>query len=312
MEIIPLSFPHELTKENLPSTVAAIGFFDGIHKGHQKVINQALNIAQNSHKETAVITFDPHPSVVLKGKEDVQYLTPLEEKTALIESLGVDRLYIIRFDRKLSQLAPEDFLTHFITGLNVDHLVAGFDYTFGFKGAGNMSNIQELLSAPLEITVIDKLNYNDQKISSSRIREALHEGNVEEAETLLGRPLQLTGEVIHGDKRGRTIGFPTANLMLDKPYFLPKIGVYAVETVIDDNTYFGMANLGYKPTFSEQRMDPKIEVHIFDFDENLYGQNIKIIWKKFIREEVKFAGIDQLIHQLKQDEQNIRQYFHEK
>ncbi|MFC4404533.1 riboflavin biosynthesis protein RibF [Gracilibacillus xinjiangensis] len=310
MDIIPLTYPHQLSKENLPATVAAIGFFDGIHKGHQKVINQALNIAHNTHKQSAVITFDPHPSVILKGKiEDVQYLTPLEEKAEQIESLGIDRLYIIRFDRKLSQLAPEDFLAHFIIGLNVDHLVAGYDFTFGFKGAGNMNNIDELLPEPIEVTMIDKINFKDQKISSSRIRESILAGKVEEAETLLGRPLQLTGEVIHGDKRGRTIGYPTANLMLDKPYFLPKIGVYAVEVDIDGNTYFGMANLGYKPTFSEQRLDPKIEVHIFDFDQNLYGQKIKVIWKQFIREEVKFAGIDQLISQLKQDEMKIRQYF---
>ncbi|SER07629.1 riboflavin kinase / FMN adenylyltransferase [Gracilibacillus ureilyticus] len=310
MEIISLTYPHELNKEDLPQTVAAIGFFDGIHKGHQKVINQALNIAKNGHKQSAVITFDPHPSVVLQGKmEDVQYLTPLDEKAALIEKIGIDRLYIIRFDRKLAQLSPEGFLAHFITGLNIDHLVAGYDFTFGFKGAGNMKNIHQMLQEPVEVSMIDKLNYKSEKISSTRIRNALLAGNITEAEELLGRSVQINGEVVHGDKRGRTIGYPTANLSLTKPHFLPKIGVYAVEVIIDGNTYYGMANLGYKPTFSDQRLDPKIEVHIFDFDENLYGREIQIIWKQFIREEVKFSGIDQLINQLKQDERNIRQYF---
>ncbi|MGP4040252.1 bifunctional riboflavin kinase/FAD synthetase [Gracilibacillus sp. D59] len=310
MEVQSLVYPHELKKANLPDTVAAIGFFDGVHKGHQAVIQQAINMASQKDKESAVITFDPHPSVVLQKKKDrVRYITPIDEKIKRIEALGVNRLYIIRFDQSLAKLTPKEFIEHFIVTLNISQLVAGFDFTFGHKGSGNMENIHEFIDNDLEVTTISRLDYQEEKISSTRIRKELKQGNIKQAEVLLGRPYSLTGEVIHGDKRGRTIGYPTANIKIEDYYFLPRIGVYAVEVQVGDKQYYGMANLGYNPTFTDDRRNTKLEVHIFNFDENIYGETIVVYWKKFIRDEEKFSGIDELVAKLKEDEEQSREFF---
>ncbi len=310
MELISLTYPHKLKKESIPNTVAAIGFFDGIHIGHQKVIDQAKLLAKEQDVKSAVITFDPHPSVVLKKeKTDVQYLTPLTVKKSLMEQLDVDYLYIIRFDKTLSQLSPKEFLEHFIVGLNIDHLVAGYDFSFGFKGAGNMSNIQTFIDKPLAITKVEKISYHDQKVSSTRIRSLLKEGNLELTEKLLGRPYSVVGEVVRGEQRGRTIGFPTANFKITEPYFLPRVGVYAVEVIMENNVFYGMANLGYNPTFTDQIVDPKLEVNIFDLNQNLYGEILQVNWKSYIRDEVKFSSVEELVEQIRQDEKNVRHFF---
>ncbi len=310
MELISLTYPHKLKKESIPNTVAAIGFFDGIHIGHQKVIDQAKLLAKEQDMKSAVITFDPHPSVVLKKeKTDVQYLTPLTVKKSLMEQLDVDYLYIIRFDKTLSQLSPKEFLEHFIVGLNIDHLVAGYDFSFGFKGAGNMSNIQTFIDKPLAITKVEKISYHDQKVSSTRIRSLLKEGNLELTEKLLGRPYSVVGEVVRGEQRGRTIGFPTANFKITEPYFLPRVGVYAVEVIMENNVFYGMANLGYNPTFTDQIVDPKLEVNIFDLNQNLYGEILQVNWKSYIRDEVKFSSVEELVEQIRQDEKNVRHFF---
>lgn len=190
--------------------------------------------------KSAVITFDPHPSVVLKKRKDrcTIFDTINGKKKSLMEQLDVDYLYIIRFDKTLSQLSPKEFLEHFIVGLNIDHLVAGYDFSFGFKGAGNMSNIQTFIDKPLAITKVEKISYHDQKVSSTRIRSLLKEGNLELTEKLLGRPYSVVGEVVRGEQRGRTIGFPTANFKITEPYFLPRVGVYAVEVIMENNVFF--------------------------------------------------------------------------
>lgn len=310
MDVFSLSYPHQLSDSAILPTVAAIGFFDGLHKGHQKVIKEAVDIAKSSNQQVAVITFDPHPSVVLnKNNTDIQYLTPLDEKIQLISGYDVDRLYVVKFNTKLAQLMPSSFIDHFIHGLNITHLVAGFDFTFGYKGSGNMDNILQHTDKKLLTTKIGEITDHEEKVSSTRIRKALKDGDIEEAERLLSRDVSIKGEVIHGDKRGRTIGYPTANIELHESYFLPKIGVYAVDVEIDGEKYYGMANLGYKPTFSDQRLEPKIEVHILDFNEDIYGQFITISWKKYIRSEKKFQGIDELVGQLQQDEKEIRNFF---
>ncbi len=310
MKVHSLVYPHQLIKEEQPSTVSAIGFFDGVHLGHQTVIKKAIKLATQTGKESAVITFDPHPSVVLQSKKNqVHYITPIEEKIKRIEALGVDKLFIIRFDKQLAQLPPQVFLKHFIEDIHITHLVAGFDFTFGHKGSGNMENIHEMIDSETEITTISRLDFQGEKVSSTRIRKALKQGAMEEAEGLLGRPYTLTGEVIHGDKRGRTIGYPTANIKIEDDYVLPRIGVYAVEVQINNEQYYGMANIGYNPTFTDDRENTKLEVHIFDFDENIYGENVVVYWRKYLRDEEKFSGVDELIDKLKEDEVHSRQFF---
>lgn len=310
MQTIKLSYPHEFKKEELTETVVAIGFFDGVHEGHQTVIQKAVDVARETGKECAVMTFYPHPSVVLrKDAEKVHYISTLAEKEAIMEELGVDRLYIVTFNKALSQLSPTQFLQHFIHDLYITHMVAGFDYTFGHKGAGNMNNIKEHIQAPLEITVITQVSHEETKVSSTSIRSALKEGDVSRAHTLLGRPYSAQGIVIQGDQRGRTLGFPTANLQIEEDKLLPKVGVYAVKVIYEGREYNGMANIGYKPTFRDDMVVPSVEVYILDFNEMIYGETLTVYWHTFIRPEQKFNGIDEIITQLQTDEKNVRQYF---
>src|SRR5699024_7129999 len=310
MELINLTYPHQLEKDTLKETVAAIGLFDGIHEGHQKVIQRAIEEAKKTHKQSAVITFHPNPAVVLsKGKKRADYLLPLEKKYAILEKMGVDRVYNITFNDELSQLSPQLFIDHFIKGLHIVHLVAGFDYSFGHKGAGNMKNIGNYCHDAFTYEVIDKYTDQDENVSSTRIRQLLDEGNIEEKTRLLTRPFTTIGQVIQGDQRGRTIGFPTANLSYDKELKLPSRGVYAVKVYMDDQSFTGITNLGYVPTFKTGELEFSLEVYILDFNQDIYGKTVEIEWLEKIRDEKKFDGIDALVAQLKADEIAVREKY---
>lgn len=309
MKTIELSYPHTLHKEDLPETVSAIGFFDGIHKGHQKVIQQAIDKAAQNNMESAVITFFPHPSVVLKkDAAHVKYLTLPSEKQEIVEELGVDRVYIIRFNEELSKLSPQAFIDHFIIGLNIQHLVAGFDYSFGHKGKGKMADMQHYARDAFTWETVDKVTLKEEKISSTRIRQALAAGEMEEAEQLLGRPYTISGVVVKGASRGRELGYPTANLAIPKETLLPKQGVYAARVYRKDRVYGGMANIGTNPTFTEDQVDMSVEVYLFDFDDNLYGEELTMEWLSHTRDEIKFDSKEALIERMQQDDQEIRAY----
>lgn len=311
MRTIELTYPHTLLLEEIPKAVAAIGFFDGIHQGHQEVIKSAVTKAKSKDMESAVITFHPHPSVVLNQEiQHVKYITPLKEKQEILQQLNVDRLYIIKFNKELSLLPPQDFIDHFIKGLHIKYLIAGFDFTFGHKGQGNMNDISTYANGEFKAIMIDKVSQFDEKISSTKIRFYLKEGKIEDANTLLGRRLSVKGIVVDGDKRGKTIGYPTANLDISEDVLLPKNGVYAVKVFFKNICYDGMANLGIKPTFNSSEVHPSIEVNIFDYNNDLYGEELKIEWCKFIRDEKKFNGVEELVEQIKSDEKEIRSYFH--
>ncbi|WP_042144747.1 bifunctional riboflavin kinase/FAD synthetase [Paucisalibacillus sp. EB02] len=309
METIELTYPHQFQIEELPETIAAIGFFDGIHRGHQAVIQYAIAKAKETQTKNAVITFYPHPSVVLRNNHDVKYITPLKEKQKILEDLGVDRLYIINFNKELSSLSPEDFVNHFIVGLNIKHIVAGFDFTYGHKGKGNMETISEHANGRFNHTMIDKVSSDNEKISSTKIRSLLDSGYVEQANTLLGRSLTTSGLVIQGDKRGRELGYPTANIKYNSEAHLPKPGIYAVRMIIDGTYHEGMASLGTNPTFTEDRIDLSLEVYIFDFEQQIYGKEVIVEWYKFIRNEEKFDSVEDLVERMKLDEEEIRSYF---
>jgi|SRR5690625_1783191 len=310
MKVINLQHPHHMSKENLPETVCAIGFFDGIHLGHQRVIKSAIQQAEEQKRESAVISFHPHPVIVLSnGKKNIKYITPPDNKIKVLEHLGIDRLYLIEFDKKLSSLEPQQFIDYFIAGLNVKHLVAGFDFTYGFKGAGNMNNIAKFAKDRFTFTTIEKVTTANEKISSTHIRELISQGQIQAVNRLLGRRFETSGTVIKGDQRGRTIGYPTANLQVHPDALLPKTGVYAVQATINDQSYFGMANLGFRPTFEKDQSRPLLEVHLFNMNENIYDAQLHIEWYKFIRSEKQFQSVDQLIAQLNKDETFIRNYF---
>lgn len=313
LKVIKLSYPHQLNKIDTEETIAAIGFFDGIHKGHQAVIQTAIDKAREQGKLSAVITFYPHPSVVLRSNgEAIKYITPEKPKVELLEAMDVDLLYIVEFSKEFSQLSPEEFVEHYIKLLHIIHLVAGFDFSFGYKGAGNMANILDYADGEFSTSVIEKVMNADEKVSSTKIRQLLQVGNVTEVRKLLTRPFTTKGIVVQGDKRGRTIGFPTANLEITPEALMPKQGVYAVEVEIAGRTYQAMANLGVVPTFKDENVAPTLEVYIFDFNEDIYGEEIKVIWFKYVRDEIKFNGIEALISQLQADEKSIRSYFKQK
>ncbi|MBA2174064.1 bifunctional riboflavin kinase/FAD synthetase [Halobacillus locisalis] len=290
-------------------SVAAVGFFDGVHQGHQAVITKAKEKAASMNTKSAVMTFDPHPSVVLKkGKVHAHYITPLREKEEILDSMGIDYLFVVTFDQALAQLSPQQFVDDFFVGLNVQHVVAGFDFTFGHKGKGNMEQLPELSQGRFSQTVIPKVEKTEDKISSTRIRAVLDQGKVDEAIELLGRPYVMQGIVVNGERRGRTIGYPTANIDVEHDYYVPKIGVYAVIIHVNGHSYPGMANLGVKPTFEGDR-EPNLEVHLFDFDQDLYGKQVRVEFHVMVREEKRFDGVDALKNQLADDESQIRHFF---
>ncbi|AVQ99088.1 bifunctional riboflavin kinase/FAD synthetase [Oceanobacillus sp. M65] len=310
MRTFELTYPHSMVLNELPETVTAIGFFDGIHKGHQKVIQTAVREAKERGMESAVITFHPHPSVVLKKDvQHVKYLTPIREKQEILQKLEVDRLYIIQFNQELASLTPQVFVDHFLKGLRIKHMVAGFDFSYGHKGKGNMQTIQEHAAGAFTVTQVDKVVIDGEKISSTKIRNLLKAGDMDEAARLLGRPLSVTGLVVKGEQRGRTIGYPTANIAVSDETLLPKVGVYAVKVLYKNEVYEGMASLGFKPTFTDQLVEPILEVNIFDYNNDLYEEELRVQWYTFIREEKKFSGVEELVSEIAEDEKKVRKYF---
>lgn len=308
METIYLHEPNTIQVEQEPKVIA-LGFFDGVHLGHQAVIRSAKSIADASGIKTAVLTFDPHPSVVLSKKRNkAKYLTPIEEKARKVEAMGVDYFYVVRFTTKFSELEPKDFVQKYLLPLGAVHIVAGFDYTYGRLGAGKMADMETYAENKLQVTIVDKQEADNQKISSTAIRQAIEEGSMKEANKLLGEPYTTKGTVIHGDKRGRTIGFPTANILVEEDYLIPKLGVYAVKFKIGNETHLGMASIGYNITFKDDQ-SLSIEVYILDFNREIYGEEVEIEWFQYFRPELKFSGMEGLIKQLEKDEQDTREYF---
>ncbi|MFU0790994.1 riboflavin biosynthesis protein RibF [Virgibacillus proomii] len=310
MRTFQLTYPHTLMLEDLPETVTAIGFFDGIHKGHQHVIKTAVKEAKRRNMESAVITFYPHPSVVLnKAVKHVKYITPMREKQEILKRLDVDRLYVITFNTELAALSAQGFIDHFIKGLHIKHLVAGFDFSYGHKGKGNMNTIVTHAGGAFTYTKVEKVECNNEKISSTKIRQLLRIGEIEEANQLLGRPLLVDGIVIKGAQRGKQLGYPTANINTNPEALLPRPGVYAVKAIYKQEKYEGMASLGFNPTFETEMDEPILEVNIFDYNHELYGEELLIEFHRFIRNEKKFPGKNELIDQIKKDEKEIRAFF---
>lgn len=309
MKTIYLQHPHQLQKEKQKSTVCALGYFDGVHLGHQKVIETAMTIAKQQQLQSAVMTFSPHPAVVLGKVDSIPAITPLKEKELAIEALGVDILYVVKFDDSFSKLTPQQFIDEYIIGLSIKHVVAGFDYTYGRFGKGTMETMAEQSRDQFDITTIKKVEKDSDKISSTSIRADIQAGQVESLPQTLGRYYRMAGTVVTGEKRGRTIGFPTANLKVSDEYVLPKEGVYAVRIRYENEWYNGMLNCGYKPTFHENREELTIEVHIFDFNQDIYGEQIIVEWRKRIRDEKKFTSVEELTKQLSADKQRVIQYF---
>lgn len=291
-------------------TAMALGYFDGVHKGHKAVIETAKAEAEKRGIQSAVMTFYPHPKEVLsKPDQPIDYLTPLQAKVARLKALGVDVVYVVNFTKAFSKLTPQAFIERFVIGLNVKHVVAGFDFTYGVKGEGKMDDIDRYANGRFTHTTVEQVSDEQEKISSTRIRKQLSEGNVSEAARLLGYPYVFSGTVVHGDARGRLIGYPTANIVAKERFIVPKTGVYVVTLTHGGNTYQGMANIGYKPTFVDDLAKPIVEVNIFDFNKEIYGETVEVAFYERIRSEQKFSGIDEIKAQLGRDRATALQFF---
>lgn len=310
MEVIKLEFPLNIDKTEIPPISMALGYFDGVHLGHQKVILEAKKQADQKGLRSAVMTFDPHPSVVLgKNEKHVQYITPLAEKINLIEELGIDYLFIVHFTAEFANLLPQEFIDQYVIELNVKHVVAGFDFSYGRMGKGTMEILPFHSREKFTFTIVEKFTSGDEKVSSTRIRQYIINGRTTELPELLGRFYSTAGIVVHGDKRGRTIGFPTANVDTLDEYILPPLGVYAVKIKIDEDWYEGVCNVGYKPTFNKDTLKVTVEAHIFNFQKDIYGTEVTVEWHQYLRKEQKFSGIDELVAQIEKDKQNAIEYF---
>ncbi len=300
--------------ENLPDEVrgasVAVGNFDGVHLGHQAVIGEAGRVARDQGIPWAVLSFEPHPRSLFTTDQEPFRLTPFRIKARHVEALGVDNMIVLHFDHEFAGLSADDFVKKvLVKGLGARHVVSGYDFVFGHKRAGNC----ELLlhkgkEEGFDFTCVSAVDDGETIYSSTRVRRYLKVGDPRGAANLLGRPFEIEGRVEHGDARGRTIGFPTANLHLGE-YLRPALGVYAVRAGIDEGAdtrwLEGVANFGNRPTFDKN--DTIFEVHLFDFDGDLYGRHLRIALVDFLREEKKFDGLDDLKAQIALDSNNARQ-----
>jgi len=284
--------------------VLTTGTFDGIHIGHRKILNRVIERAAAIQGESVLVTFHPHPRLVLfPDDNDLKLLNTLEEKQQLLSEMGLDYMLIIPFDGAFSRMKAEDYVSEFLKGsLNVHTLVVGYDHHFGRNRTGNYSLLLPLSSQlSFELEEIPAQDIDQVKVSSTKIRQALEAGDVKTAAEFLTYPYALQGSVQHGQGLGKKLGFPTANLTVNDPNkLIPANGVYAATAKTQFGSFNAMVNIGIRPTVS-QNETRHIEAHLFNFDQDLYGQNINLIFKDRMREEKAFSGQSELIHQLQLD-----------
>ncbi len=285
-------------------TAIALGKFDGIHKGHEVLLKDIISYGRNL--SSCIFTFDRSPNAFLSDKEDGFILTRDERKKKL-NDMGVDILVEYPFTKEFAGLMPEDFVKNILVEkLHMEVMTVGADFCFGRKRSGNVSLLKELSERyNFTLNVYDKLSINDVIVSSSLIRECLLKGDMDMVRLYLGEEYKITGKVVSGARLGRTIGHPTANLLIDPTKILPPFGVYASRIKIDDNIYSGVSNLGIKPTVSDEGR-VGLETYIFDFDNDIYSKDIEVSLHGFLRHEMKFDNIDLLKEQLEKDVQKAR------
>lgn len=286
----------------------ALGNFDGLHLGHQKLIKRAIEISQDEGLISSVLLFKQNSKSLTQDKE-ARFLTSLDDKIQLLEEMRIDLVYIKDFDQEFMHLRKQTFLVDFLLKeMNVGHLVCGADYSFGYMAEGNTDDLKNMKADyDYSLDILDYVNFDGDRISSTRIREDISLGKVEEAHKMLGRPYKIKGTVVRGEGRGRNLGFATANIKLNFPYLLPKSGVYLTEVAIDNMHYYAMTDIGYNPTFKKTG-STKIESNIFDFDNNIYGQDLELNFLRFERDDRSFSSAEDLINQLNKDEKLLRKW----
>lgn len=287
------------------NTVVTLGTFDGIHKGHINILNTVIDLASRKNYRSFVITFKPHPRTVLSKNYDMKILTTLTEKQNILEGMGIENLMIVNFTEEFSQVDAESFVRDYIVNkIGVKHIVIGHDHKFGKNREGDENKLQELSAKyEFDVTPVSAVFDGREVVSSTKVRNALMDGDISKANDYLGRSYHFTGKIVEGAKRGSKLGYPTANIEIDhSKKLIPQNGVYAVKCHLKEGTFFGMMNIGVRPTF-ENSLDLVIEVHIFDFEKNIYGEEIKIELLNKIRDEKKFSDKSELIDQMKTDKE---------
>lgn len=292
-------------------SVVTVGSFDGVHAGHRRIIGKLVDAASARNLRSVVVTFEPHPRTVIGGRGGVpELLTLLDEKAALLEALGVDWLFVVSFDKDFAAQSSESFIDTVLLGLiGARRVVIGYDHGFGRDRRGGVGTLRRMASKKrFSVEVVDEVRLQAEHFSSTRIRSFLREGRIREANLFLGAPYMISGEVVHGAKRGRSIGFPTVNLHIgNSGKLLPKHGVYVASTCIDGREYKAMMNIGTKPTVSPEG-SPAVEAHILGHSGELYGKKLTFYLLDRLRDEMRFGSLSELGEQLQKDEKVVKQY----
>lgn len=287
----------------------SLGMFDGVHKGHQSILQEINRIAEQKGLKSSILTFWPHPRLVFNPDAGLKLLNTLDEKTELLGKFGIQLLFLKNFDEEFRNMYGADFIKEILAGkLHVRYLIIGHDHVFGKNRSGNFKLLQEMgPEYGFEAEQMEVVNLHNNNISSTKIRNALSEGRIEDANEMLGYHYPVSGTVIHGAKIGRTLGFPTANILTDPQKLLPKKGAYIVDVVLGGQKYQGMLSVGTNPTVDGTSLS--VEVHILDFDKDIYGQPITVQFRKFLHDEIKFQNLGKLIERLEEDRTLTRRFF---
>jgi riboflavin kinase/FMN adenylyltransferase len=289
--------------KRIKNSVVTIGTFDGVHVGHQKIINRLVHIAETNKLQALVLTFFPHPRMVVQKDSSIKLINTIDEKAAQLQQLGVDHLVLKEFTKTFSRLSALEYVRDVLVNkLKVKHIIVGYDHHFGRNRTATIEDLIEFGKFyGFEVTQIDAQEVGDVAVSSTKIRAALREGNMRVANDFLGYNFMLTGTVVKGKGLGANLSFPTANIFIEEPYkLIPKQGVYLVQSKIENQLVYGMMNIGKNPTVSQDNKT-HIEVHFFNLDANLYSKTLKIELLEHLRSEIKFPNIEALKVQLEKD-----------
>lgn len=292
-----------LRSDSATPLALSIGMFDGVHLGHQSIIHRLNTIAQSKNLESAILTFWPHPRKVFNPDDDLKLLNTIDEKKYLLQKNGLQHLFLKEFDEDFRNLTGEEFVRQILVEqLKVKHLIVGYDHTFGKNRSGDFSLLKKMgPELGFEVEQVEAVNYKDLNISSTQIRNALVKGDILSANKMLGYHYSVSGEVIHGQKIGRTIGYPTANIQVDPMKLLPKNGAYIVDVFVNKQHFKGMLSIGTNPTVEGKLKT--VEVYILDFKDDLYGKEISVNFRDFLHDEIKFESLEQLIIRLDEDKE---------
>ncbi len=293
---------YDLNQISLEGSLVTIGSFDGVHIGHQQIIHSLVDQAHKAGKPAAVVTFHPHPQLVLKDETRAYYLTMPDKRAQLMGDLGVDYVLTYPFTPETSRMSPEDFISQLHEHFNFSELWVGYDFALGKDRQGTPLHLRELgKEYKFKVHEIPAYSHEGELVSSSMIRNKIRGGLIRKASQLLGRPFEISGEVIMGEKRGKSLGFATANLDVVPEMIDIKPGVYACRAIVKGKTYSAVTNIGYRPTFGEDLEAPRIEAHILDFSGDLYGDSVDLVFIDRLRDEMKFTEVSDLVKQIHTD-----------